>query len=236
MLDAVLHGGREGLRVVDLCRRCELERAPVYRLLATLIDCGYVAQRGRFRYVAGPRATALAAPSDDSDLATRLQPVLARISAACGDAAFAVLRDGLLSRCIARQVGTYPVQILSVQVGTRQPLGVGAAGLALLAALPHDEADVVIASNAPALSGYGGMTTSRLDLLVRAARERGWSAVGNHAAKGAMGVGMPVLGADHVPVAGISVAASMGRMPKERQQLLAGVIREALAALLPDGL
>ncbi len=37
-----------------------------------------------------------------------------------------------MSHCIARQVGTHPVQILVIQVGTRQPMGVGAAGLALL--------------------------------------------------------------------------------------------------------
>ena len=236
VLDALLQGGREGLRVIDLCRQCQLQRAPVYRLLATLIKSGYVTQRGRFRYSPGPRMSALATPSDDSGLATQLQPVLARVSAGCGDAAFAILREGPLSRCVARQVGTYPVQILSVQVGTRQPLGVGAAGLALLAALPAAEASVLIAVNTPALAAYGGMTPSRLELLVRATRERGWSVVGNHAVKGGLGVGMAVLGADERPVAGISVAAAMGRMPKERQQLIASVMRAALIALLPGGL
>ncbi len=236
VLDAVLQGGREGVRVIDLCRLCGLERAPVHRLLATLIDTGHVERRGRFRYVPGRRAGSLAAASDESDLVAQLRPVLARISAACGDAAFAVVRDGPLSRCIARQVGTYPVQILSVQVGTRQPLGVGAAGLALLAALPADEADASIAANASALAGFGGMTTSRLELLVRATRERGWSVVGNHAVKGGMGVGLAVMDTDARPLAGLSVAAAMGRMPKQRQQLIAGVMREAVLALLPDGL
>lgn len=135
VLDTVLQGAIEGVRVVDLCRRCSLERATVYRILATLIDTGHVARRGRFRYAPGPRAVPLAVPVGAPDLAARLQPVLVRISAACGDAAFAIVREGPRSHCIARQVGTYPVQILSVQVGTRQPLGVGAAGLALLAAL-----------------------------------------------------------------------------------------------------
>lgn len=231
VLDAVLQGGPEGVRVIDLCRACALQRAPVYRLLATLIDCGYVCQRGRFHYTAGPRVAALAPPTLESGLAVRLQPALLRISAACGDAAFAVVRDGTQSRCIARQIGKYPVQILSVQVGTIQPLGVGAAGLALLAALPLEESQAVTRENGSALAAFGGMTTSRLDLLVRAARERGWAVVGNHAARGAMGVGVALLGRDNAPIAGVSVAASMGRMPKERQQLIARTIRDALAAL-----
>ncbi|MES2785355.1 MAG: helix-turn-helix domain-containing protein [Pseudomonadota bacterium] len=233
VLDAVLNSGQEGVRVIDLCRICGLQRAPVYRLLATLIECGYVQQQGRFRYVAGPQVGTLVPPGGESDLAARLQPVLARISAACGDAAFAVVRDGSLSHCIARQIGTHPVQILAVEVGTRQPLGVGAAGLALLSALPPDEADAVTRASSEALARFGGMTSARMDLLVRATRERGWSVVGNHAVKGAMGVGMALCAPDGTPIAGISVAAAMGRMPKERQQLIAGVIRKALAALPP---
>ena len=192
VLDAVLAHGREGARVVDLCRTVALERATVYRLLATLLDTGYVAQRGRFRYVAGARLAALAQPPGSSNLAVRLQPVLARVSAVFGDAAFAVVREGALSQCIARHVGTHPVQMLVIQVGTRQPLGVGAAGLALLAALPDDEVHGAIAANTDALAQYGGMTPERLHLLVRTTRERGWSVVGNHASLGVLAAGMAV--------------------------------------------
>ena len=133
LLDTILAAGPQGVRVVDLCRAAQLERPTVYRLLNTLIDTAYVSRQGRFRYVAGTRVARLAQGPQLSSLAARLQPVLAQVSAACGDAAFAVVRDGPLSHCIARQVGTHPVQILVIEVGTRQPLGVGAAGLALLA-------------------------------------------------------------------------------------------------------
>lgn len=236
VLDAVLQSGREGLRVVDLCRAAGLERATVYRLLATLLEGGHVAPRGRFRYVAGPRLAVLTQPASPPDFAVRLQPVLARVSQACGDAAFAIVREGPLSHCIARQVGTHPVQILVIQVGTRQPLGVGAAGLALLAALPEEDAARVVAANTPALGRYGGMTPERMDILVRATRERGWSVIGNHATEGVLAVGMAVMGRDGAPAAGISVASTMERMPLARQKLIVRWVREALAALLPEGL
>jgi Fic family protein len=48
VLDAVLASGRDGLRVVELCRAAGLERATVYRLLATLLEGGHLARRGRF--------------------------------------------------------------------------------------------------------------------------------------------------------------------------------------------
>lgn len=236
VLDAVLDGGRDGLRVVDLCRAVGLERATVYRLLGTLTDTGYVAERGRFRYVPGPRLAALAPAGATPNMAVRLQPVLERVSAACGDAAFAIVREGALSHCIARQVGTHPVQVLVIQVGTRQPLGVGAAGLALLAALPDAMVQDVIAANAPHLAAYGGMTPERMRILVRATRELGWSVIGNHATRGVLAAGMAVRNGDGEPVAAISVASTLARMPRERQELIARTIRKALKDLLPGGL
>jgi DNA-binding IclR family transcriptional regulator len=202
----------------------------VYRLLATLLEAGHVAQRGRFRYVPGQKLAALVAPVGRPNMAVHLQPVLERVSAASGDAAFAVVREGPLSHCIARQVGTHPVQMLVIQVGTRQPLGVGAAGLALLSALPDEDVAAVIAANAPALNAYGGMTPDRMRLLVRTTRERGWSVIGNHATRGVLAVGMAVRNTQGEPVGAISVASTVERMPRERQQLIARWIREALEA------
>jgi len=234
VLDAVAASGPEGARVVDLCRAVGLERATVHRLLATLREAGYVVAQGRFRYVPGPRLGAAAHPLPN--LAVRLQPVLERVSAACGDAAFAIVREGALSHCIARQVGSHPVQVLVIQVGTRQPLGVGAAGLALLSALPDAQVDAIVAANAAELPRYGGMTPERMRLLIRATRERGWSIIGNHATRNVLAVGMAVRDARGEPVAAVSVATTLARMPRERQQWVVREIRQAIKNLLPSGL
>lgn len=236
LLDAVMDAGEQGVRVVDLCRATGLERATVHRLLLTLISSGYVTSPSRFCYKAAPRLAAALQPRDARNPAIGLQPVLARISAASGDAAFAVVRERTLSACIARELGSHPVQVLAIQVGTRQPLGVGAAGLALLAALPNSEVAAVIAGNAASLAAYGGMTAERMQLLVRATRERGWSVIGNHATRDVLAVGMAVGNALGRSVAAISVASTAARMPRQRQQQIACWMREALSELLPDGL
>jgi DNA-binding IclR family transcriptional regulator len=126
--------------------------------------------------------------------------------------------------------------MLVIQVGTRQPLGVGAAGLALLAALPDEKVHSIVAANAPALAHYGGMTPERMRILVKATRERGWSVIGNHATRNVLAVGMAVPNTDGEPVAAISVATTVARMPRERQQLIARSMRAALRDLLPKGL
>lgn len=231
LLDALQAAGDEGLRVVDLCRATGLERATVHRLLDILQDSGYALRSGRFRYGPGARLQGGAPARVLPNMAVRLLPVLARVSQTCGDAAFAVVREGPLSHCIARHVGTHPVQVLVIQVGTRQPLGVGAAGLALLAALPDAEVQAVVAANAPQLPRYGGMTPERQHILVRATRERGWSVVGNHATRDVLGVGMAVHDERGEPVAAISVASTLARMPRQRQQMIARACREGLRAL-----
>ncbi|MCL1960862.1 MAG: hypothetical protein FWG56_03590 [Desulfovibrionaceae bacterium] len=146
------------------------------------------------------------------------------------------MREGVLSHCIARQVGSHPVQVLVIQVGTLQPLGVGAAGLALLSALSDAQVDAIVAANATELPRYGGMTAERMRLLIRATRERGWSVIGNHATRNVLAVGMAVRNARGEPVAAISVATTQARMPRERQQLIAREIGQAIKTFLPHGL
>jgi DNA-binding IclR family transcriptional regulator len=236
VLDCVWEHRREGIRVVELMRYCALERATVYRLLSTLMAGGHVARRGRFHYIPGPRFAGVPAGPPVDDVAARLAPVLKRICLATEDAAFAVVREGGQSHCIAREIGTYPVQVLAVQVGRRQPLGVGAAGLALLASLPPREADAIVAANQPALAGYGGMTAERMELLLKATRERGWSVIGNHVVAETLGVGCAVPSAGVTPLAAVSVAAPLQRMSRQRQAFVVTTIRQAIAALLPKGL
>lgn len=226
----------EGMRLVDLCHATGLQRPTVCRLLEPLLEEGYVQRHGRFRYLPGPQLARAGQWTPQPNVAARLRPVLESISAQCGDAVFLVVREGSQSNCIARHVGTYPVQVLLIQVGTMQPLGVGAAGLALLAALPDEEVSASIEDNSDVLSDYGGMTQQRLRMLVRATRERGWSVVGNHATLGVLGVGRVVRDSKKMPIAGISVASTIERMTRDRQKEIAQLIEASLKRSFPRGL
>ena len=228
-MDALLAAPAGGLRVIDLCRRTGLNRTTVHRLLNTLLETGYAAELSRYRYIAGQKwETLVPTELQRKDLSKHLEPVLATISEACGDATFAVVREGGLSLCIARQVGSYPVQALVIKVGTKQPLGVGAAGLALLSALTTREIEMVIEANRGELGLYGKLTAEGLRRLVKATQERGWSVVGNYAVKGVLAVGKPVFDKGGKLLAGISVAATAERMPVARQREVAQIIGDAL--------
>lgn len=227
VLDCVGRHGEKGVRVSELVRECGLERPTIYRLLATLIACGYVEQIERFRYVLrGAHVSGTNSPLDQ--VTGQLSAVLKRVSEVSEDAAFAIIREGTQSHCIARHIGTFPVQALTVEVGRRQPLGVGAAGMALLASLPETDASEIIKANASALAAYGGMTPARLQLLLKTTRERGWSVVGNHVIEDILGVGIAVSALHFGVPAAISVAAPVQRMSQTRQQFLVKAMKKAL--------
>src|SRR5690606_39494348 len=60
--------------------------------------------------------------------------------------------------CIDRAEGSFPIRVLTQNVGTRRPLGIGSGSLALLAAAPDDEVDNILRRNASRLKDYPNVT------------------------------------------------------------------------------
>lgn len=56
---------------------------------------------------------------------------------------------------MARQLGTYPIQVLAWDVGERRPLGVTIAGIAILSGMQTHAARGVLAKNQSRFSQYG---------------------------------------------------------------------------------
>jgi DNA-binding IclR family transcriptional regulator len=228
ILGALRRAGSTGLHVTEIAAQTGMQRSTVYRFLDVLVDEGYALRDGD-----KPRYRVLQTDADSGDpheqAIRRWRPAMRRISDAIGDSAFLICRAGDDSLCLHRELGNYPVQVLTVTVGHRQPLGVGAAGLALLAALPPAEAAAVIARNETALRGYGGLTAAHIRRLVESTRDRGWSVIGNTAVPGALGVGMAWCDAEGYPRLAISVSTLIDRMPAARQRTIAEVLRAELA-------
>jgi DNA-binding IclR family transcriptional regulator len=230
VLAALRDHGPDGLCVTDLARYTGIQRPTIYRLMAALMEAGLAHPiAGTKRYRANLAQDA-AMPEPDPRLRLTL-PALRRLAERTGDAVFLVVRDGDESVSLHREIGGYPVQILATYAGKRQPLGVGSGGMALLAALPDEVAHGIVARNAACLDEYGGMTAHEMLRLIENTRSRGYSVVGNHAVRGALGVGCALLDAHGAPVLAISVTAIIDRMPAQRQREIAGWIKSELARL-----
>lgn len=207
-----------GMRLVDLAALMDLERPTAHRLLKALTLEGMLVQSAKTRrYSLGPLLFELGiSATHQFNLKDICQPVCTALAEQTGDTAFLFLRSGYDAVCISRTQGSYPIQTPSVPVGSRQPLGVSAGGLALLSALPDEEIDAVIKAIEPRLGAYGDLDPDKLLELCTLTKMTGYASTGNHAVPGVRAVGLPIFNLAKSPIAAITVAATQSRMTERR--------------------
>lgn len=235
VLRVIASRGRRGMRIAEVVATAGLAHATCFRMLQCLQAEGLVDKDAHTRkYYLGPLVHELGLLARPRYRLSELcDGALRQLAEQTQDTVYLSERSGLEAVCSARHVGDYPIKALTLDVGIRRPLGVGAGGLAILGAMDPAEAESVVRINGPRYEAFGGLTAERLLAAVAETRSRGWSFLDSVATPGsaALGVALP---AEPV-VAAISVAAISGRMPDSRHgELAASIARQAeqVAALM----
>ena len=232
ILRALAASNLAGLALGELASAAGLTKPTVHRLLGALTNTGFTFQDLETkRYRLGAGAAALGRAAQRQHVGALAQQALDRIAAATGDTAFASVREGAAAVCVARAIGAYPIRTLTLEVGDRRPLGVGAGSLALLAALPDAEVARASAANVGWLSDYPGFNTE-LDSLVRRTREQGYAVNEGRIVEAMVGIGIAILGADGLPVVALSIASIRERMAPARIVELLQILRSEAQRLL----
>lgn len=223
----------QGTRLVDLARQTNLERPTVHRLLKGLIKEGLVEQQpATRRYCLGHLVFELGlAAVPQLNLRQLCQPAMVRIAERTGDTVFLSTRSGNDVVCLDRKEGSFPIKTLTVDVGNRRPLGVGAGGGALLMALPDEEIEEILASNSRHLSRYANLKVQDVRSMVRRGREIGYMFNDRQVTPGAMSIGLPITVPHGPPIAAISIGAISSRMTAARRQELAATLRREVKEL-----
>lgn len=218
----VLAGAQErGARLNEVADQCGLTRPTTHRLLQVLVEEGLAARKnGSTRYVIGADAAALGI-ARPSALAVRsaADPVLERICKGTGDSVALIVRSGPDSLCVERRAGSYPIQVMTVTVGARLPLGVGVGGLAMLAFLPEHERDEVLKKNA-ARFVRRKLTVAGLRERLCEVRRQGYAFTDSGVVPGTHVVAVPVFTPSGEPVAALSISATARRLPAARARTL----------------
>ncbi|MBK5000231.1 IclR family transcriptional regulator [Pseudomonas sp. S31] len=220
-------GQEQGMRLVDVVRHTQLSRPTVHRLLHALMDEGAVEQDpGTRRYRVGSEISmlALARPSR-SPLRKLAEPHLQYLSDQLGDTVFITVRSGRDSVCLDRRLGTFPIKVMSIDVGTRRPLGVGVAGVMLLCGLPDDEAAYLLQLNEARLQACN-LTIDEVKARLAAAREKGFAYTSQGVTKGTAALSVPIYGTAGDIVAALSVAAVAGNLTQDDVAATAAVLSE----------
>lgn len=228
----LLAAGRDtGVPLADVVQATALSRPTVHRIVHVLIEEGIVERNAAGRYAIGRQVgeLALARPSR-SPLLIAAEPHLAQASETLGDTLFLTVRTGFDTLCVARRIGSYPIQVLSIEVGARRPLGVSSAGVAILAALPATEARRIVAANAVRFEPY--RTTSPAVLArIQAARRRGYGIADVGLVQGTKSISTWIRNPDGVPVAAITLSAIRNRLSPRREAEVADALLAAARAV-----
>ena len=206
-----------GWRLSDVARHCRLGKTTTHRLLAALLDEGMVIQEaGSRRYALGHELVRLGRAAGRADIGDLARPALLRLARETEDTVFVSVREGVEAVCLDRAIGAYPIKTLTLNVGDRRPLGVGAGSLALLAQLPDAEVDEAIESNRTALAAYPAFAPELLTELVARTRRQGYAFNDGRVIRAMSAVGVPVFDPTGRACAALSVAAINERMGAAR--------------------
>lgn len=219
-----------GIRLTDVQSTLGLSKPTAHRLLSALVSHGLAVQSPRTRrYAIGPAVASLqpARSQAGSGLVRAGMPSVYRLAEESQDTVFLVGRDQLDTVCLARESGSYPIRAITVEVGTRRPLGVGAGGIAILGALPAAEAHRIVTSLAARLAAQPRTTVDQIVQGSEQARRKGYGLSDEQVAKGVRGVGVSIRDVHGVPVAAVGIAAIRERLlPSRIPQIIETLARE----------
>lgn len=222
--------GPGGLRMGEIGRRLELNKATAIRLTRTLVDEGFVLHdRTSGCYRLGPEAFAVGLAAEPSYELQRLSaPILRGLALESGDTVFFTVLHGYESICLSRHEGDFPIRNQLIKPSDRWPLGVGAGACAILTALSDVEVVDVLSRNAELRAErFPRCTDDALWQLIREARDKGYCTQPGLVIEGSWAVGVPVFDANNRPVASISIGAIESRLGTARAAALGNRLMRA---------
>jgi DNA-binding IclR family transcriptional regulator len=229
----ILAAGREeGVPLAEVVQATALTRPTVHRIVQVLIEEGIVERGDKTgRYAIGRQVPELAlARQSRSPLLIAADPYLTKASTQLGDTLFLTVRTGLDTLCVARRIGTYPIQVLSIEVGARRPLGVSSAGVAMLAAMPPPDARKIVLANQTRFKAYRSDTPTVLG-QVQAARRKGYSLRDVGLVQGTKSLSAWIRSPDGEPAAAITLSAVRNRLSPRREAEAANALITAAQAI-----
>lgn len=213
----------EGLRVGEIGRRLGLSKATALRLTHTLADERFVLLDPASRcYRLGPESFVVGLAAESSYTLQRLASASLRaLALETGDWVFFSVVQGYEVICLSGESGHGPLPSDALRLGDRHPLGVGAAGLATLAALPDEAVDAALAAHGAQIDEqFPTSSVAVIRRLLPETRERGYAVIPGIVVPGYWALGVALRRSDGQPVGAIVLVASESRLHPTRRAAL----------------
>jgi IclR family pca regulon transcriptional regulator len=227
------------LTLSDVARLSGTTRATARRILLTLEELGHVHSDGR-RFALTPRVLALGwAYLSALNLPATALPLMRRLAETTGESCSLATIDGDEVVYVAR-VPAQRIMTISLGVGSRLPAYATSMGRVLLASLPDEEMEALLAAHElEPLTSETVTDRSRLAEELATVRGQGWAIVDGELELGLRSAAAPVRDAGGRVVAALNTSVAAARVSREQieTELLprllatAGEISAALAAV-----
>ncbi|MFT8244930.1 IclR family transcriptional regulator [Roseomonas sp. BN140053] len=234
LMSELASAGEDGLRLTEVVGRTGLDPSTAHRMMACMVAENFLQKDERKRYRLGRRVfeLGLAAESLFGEN-RRAQLPLERLAARIEAVAILNLRSSGETVYLNRIQSPEPVDKLHGTVGTRLPIGIGAGGIALLAAMPPEEAEAILLSNEKQYRRFGRNTSAILRGRLAQARSNGFAVTESFFRPGTSALGMVLPACTGMPTLALGVVGpSLGSGSMERVLAeMRSTAREIAAAL-----
>jgi DNA-binding IclR family transcriptional regulator len=232
----VLAAGPGRLGVSELSQRLGLAKTTVHGLLRTLQAHGLVEQRsGSDKYQLGPELLQLSHRYLDlNELRARSLAWADRLANRTGEA----VRVGALHAghvLVVHHVFRPDTSLQILEVGELLPIHATALGKAVLANLPDDVRDDILADELPRLTGHTLTTVDELQRECAKTRERGYALEREEAVLGDVSVAAAIFDRGGQPIGAVGIVAPRERLPDAKSaQKASTAVMEAARGISRD--
>lgn len=228
----VLKGSGGGATLAQLTEETGLVKNKVFRLLFTLEKHQLVERDESGVYHLGIRMLTFAqSVQEQNRLLEVSSPVMDWLMEETGETIFLGVANGYEALCVAARVSTQSIRLYA-EVGRRAPLHSGGVPKTLLAHMPRQQREAVLAAftDDPDIPDVEQLRT---ELAV--VREQGYVVVVDELDQGAHSVAAPIFDHQEQVVAGVSIAGPSHRFPPDAVNRYIELVKEA-ASQISEGL
>ncbi len=212
------------LNLSDISASIGLSKSTTHRLLGTLQACEMVEfdkKTGLYRL--GLKAFRLGSVvSKGMELLKQADPLLEKVAEETDESSFLLVADGNEALCLRRFDARNYVRVLTLEPGTHSAFNCGSAQRVLLAHLPEERWEEIVARHVRRMTQYSLVGREELERDRREILERGYSVAWEDVTLHACALGAPVRNGDGAVIAAVSISGIVQHFSAER---LPGLIR-----------
>jgi DNA-binding IclR family transcriptional regulator len=213
----------------QLAKKVDLPTSTVHRILSVLVSEDLIEyDDSSKKYYLGYGLYTLGEKARKFKLREKFHTALKNVSVRTEETSYLIIRSGDDAFCLDRVVGSYPVQVLTFEIGQRRPLGVGGGSLALLSSLPNEMCERIIKNNTDRYPEFMGRSADEIRKMVKKTRRDGFAISTKNIDLETVGVGVPIKNTREEVIGAISVAGINSRMKPDRRRKIVAIIRSEI--------